>query len=229
MNVANQVCCSSSSPAPSPSQGPAAKFPAGSYTFDTVLSSVSTGCTSNSNTWRCFPYSTYSETGSGADTQFNWIITTSETNSSEYLISSSTNPFALDFINATLSLTDNGTAREAYKFSINMQKIVVPNVTLTANDATTNCFYNQTIFSAVLYTKMAKTYPSTNSTGANPSGSSGKYVSWPYAVDVLQIADGGSSVPDCYQMVNGNTGAHVTIDTEPSSQSCECAYENYGT
>lgn len=60
-------------------------------------------------------------------------------------------------------------------------------------------------------------------------GTGGGFPTWPYAVEVTQIADGGSSVPDCYQMMNGNVGAHVNIGTEASSQSCQCMYENYGT
>lgn len=221
---------SSSSPA---TQNPTTAFPVGAYTFDTYLASVSTACTPNSNTWRCFPYATYSETGSGADTQFNWIIAPSEANASNYVISSSENPFALDFTNASLTLTDVGKATEAYQFSTAMQKIVVPNVTLTADGATTSCFYNHTTFSAVLYTKMGKTYPSSNTTtsssGGTMPGTNGGYQSWPYAVQVTQVVDGGSSVPDCYEMNNGNTVAHVAIGTESATQSCNCVYENYGT
>ena len=105
-----------------------------------------------------------------------------------------------------------------------MQKTVIPNVTLTADGAATDCFYNGTIFSAVLYTKMEKTYPPQNTT--SPSATAA-YPPWPYAVDVQQTADGGTGVPDCYKMVNGNVGEHVPVATEATSQTCQCQYQNY--
>jgi hypothetical protein len=185
---------------------------------------VSTACTPNSDTWRCYPYTTYAETGSGADTLFNWIITPTKENGTDYLISSTDNPFALDFDNATLSLTNQGQSSEAYRFSVNMQKTVIPNVTLTADGAATDCFYNGTIFSAVLYTKKEKTYPAQNTTTPSATGA---YPPWPYAVEVQQAANGGAGVPDCYKMINGNPGEHVSIGNEPDSQTCQCVYQNY--
>src|SRR5205814_8516701 len=59
-------------------------------------------------------YTTYRESGSGADTTFNWIITPTPENATEYVISSSNNPFALDFDNASLSLIHQGQSSEAY-------------------------------------------------------------------------------------------------------------------
>ena len=187
---------------------------------------MSTACTPNSDTWRCYPYTTYRESGSGADTTFNWIITPTPENATEYVISSSNNPFALDFDNASLSLIHQGQSSEAYTFSINMQKTVIPNVTLTADGASTDCFYNGTMFSAVLYTKKKKTYPAQNTT--LPSGA-GAYPPWPYAVEVQQLANGSVGVPDCYKMINGNTGTHVPIGTKPESETCQCQYQNYNT
>jgi len=192
---------------PSP-QATTAPFPAGSYAFDTYLSTVSTSCTPNSNTWRCYPYVTYSEAGSGADATFNWIINPATESETDYVISSTNE------------------SSEAYTFSVNMHKTVIPNVTLTADGASTDCFYNGAIFSAVLYTKKEKTYPARNQT---PQSAAGAYMPWPYAVEVQQVANGGAGVPDCYKMINGNTGEHVPIGTEPDTQTCECRYQNYGT
>jgi hypothetical protein len=225
MGIADFHSYSTPSPSPSP-QATAAPFPAGSYAFDTYLSTVSTGCTPNSNTWRCYPYATYLEAGSGADTTFNWIITPTTENGTDYVISSTNNPFALDFSNATLSMTNAGQSSEAYRFSIDMQKTVMPNVTLTADGATTECFYNGTIFSAVLYTKKEKTYPAQNKTSPSAAGA---YLPWPYAVEVQQVANGGAGVPDCYKMINGNPGERVPIGIVPDTQTCQCLYENYGT
>jgi len=109
-----------------------------------------------------------------------------------------------------------------------MQKIVIPNVTISSNGAATECFYNGNMFSGVLYTKMPKTYPS-NTTFPIPAPPSGAYQPWPYAVEVQQRASGGDGVPDCYQLMNGNTGAHVDVGTESSGKTCLCAYQNYGT
>lgn len=111
-----------------------------------------------------------------------------------------------------------------------MQKIVIPSVALTSDGATTECFFNKTTFSAVLYTKMKRTYSSTNTTassGSSALGTAGGYQAWPYAVEVRQVADGGSSVPDCYKMVNDEAGDHVTVGSEAASQTCQCIYENY--
>jgi hypothetical protein len=123
-------------------------------------------------------------------------------------------------------LTNIGQSSEAYTFSVNMHKTVLPNVTLTADGASTDCFYNGAIFSAVLYTKKEKTYPVQEQT---PQSAAGAYLPWPYAVEVQQVAKGGAGVPDCYKMINGNTGEHVSIGTEPDTQTCECRYQNYGT
>jgi len=212
---------SPASPSPTP-QAPAAAFPAGSYAFETYLSTVSTACTPNSNTWRCYPYTTYRETGSGADTTFNWIIAPTTENGTEYVISPSNNPSAF----TTLSMTNKGQSSEAYRFAINMPKMVTPNVTLTADGASTDCIYNGTIFSAVLYTRKEKTYPPYNST--SPSATAA-YVPWPYAVEVQQVAKGGTGVPDCYKIVNGDTREHVPIGNEPDTQTCQCMYQNYDT
>ena len=201
-------------------------FPAGSYSFETFLNVLSSNCTSNPSTWRCYPYETYNQSTTGADTIFNWIITPTADNSSNYLISTSNNPFALDFANVTLTLVDVGLNTEAYTFSTNMQKIVMPTAPLTADGAATDCFYNGTIFSGRLYTKMGKTYPFGNMT--SPSGSNA-YQPWPYAVEAQQQTAGGSGVPDCYEMFNGNPGNHIDVPTVSSSQDCLCQYQNYGT
>jgi hypothetical protein len=123
-------------------------------------------------------------------------------------------------------MTDQGQSSEAYRFSVNMQKSVIPNVTLTADGSATDCFYNGTMFSAVLYTKREKTYPAQTTT---PLSSPGAYPPWPYAVEVQQVASGGTRVPDCYEMVNGDIAKHVPIGTVSDSQTCQCIYQNYGT
>lgn len=171
-------------------------------------------------------------------TTFNWIINPTgddlsgeDTSNTTYWISSSDNPFALTFMNATLKLQQAGTDDEAYAFEVPMQKIVVPSSPLTADDAATECYYNNTQFSARMYTKKAKTYPvQAGSASGNPDPDpSAIFGEWPYAVDVQQFIDGGSGVPDCYKVVNGVMGEKVDVGTVSIDESCECLYMNYGT
>jgi hypothetical protein len=171
-------------------------------------------------------------------TTFNWIINPTandlsgeDTSNTTYLISSSDNPFALTFINATLKLEEEGTDDEAYAFEVPMQKIVVPSSPLTADDAATECYYNNTQFTAKMYTKRAKTYPvQQGSASGNPDPDpSAIFGEWPYAVEVQQFIDGGSGVPDCYKVANGIIGEKVNVGSETINDSCECLYMNYGT
>ena len=213
-------------------------FPAGSYSFTTFLSIASTACTSNPATWRCYPYQTYNQSTTGAMTTFNWVINptanvspSKASGNTSYIISSSDNPFALTFTNATLSLENAGSKDEAYRFEVPMQKIVVPSEPLTADNAATECYYNHTLFSAKLYTKIAKTYPvQAGSASGNPDPDpNALFGEWPYAVEVEQFIDGGSGVPDCYKIVDGAMGAKVAVAGTTSSDSCECLYMNYDT
>ena len=171
-------------------------------------------------------------------TTFNWIISPTaaalsgqDTGNNSYIISSSDNPFALTFTNATLSLQQAGQDDEAYTFDVPMQKIVVPSEPLTADNAATECYYNNTRFSAKLYTKMGKTYPvQAGSASGNPDPDpSAIFGEWPYAVEVQQFIDGGSGVPDCYKVVNGVLGERVSVGSETITDSCECLYMNFNT
>ncbi len=171
-------------------------------------------------------------------TTFNWIISPTDddlsgkdTSNTSYIISSSDNPFALTFTNATLTLQQKGQEDEAYTFEVPMQKIVIPSAPLTADNSATECFYNNTQFSAQLYTKRAKTYPvQAGSASGNPDPDpTALFGEWPYAVEVQQFIEGGSGVPDCRKVVNGVAGEKVSIGIETITDSCECLYMNYGT
>lgn len=158
-------------------------------------------------------------------TTFDWIIT--PTNNSQFVISSSNNPFALTFSNATLNMVDAGLSSEAYTFQVPMDKQVIPTTALTDDNSASICDYNGTTFSATLYTKMASTYPSSSS--ASNSSSGAPFRPWPHAVSVQQVIGGGVSVPSCYKTVNGNRGDRIPLDTEPAQSNCRCAYQNFGT
>jgi len=226
----------SSAPPPSPSSSSSPStgpFPAGSYTFTTFLDTVKTACTSNSASWKCEPSVTYSENPTNSEATFNWIIAASGPN---FTIASTDNPFAINFSNATLSLLDPGSADERYTFTTTVQKVVFPSFAV-------KCFYNTTQFTADLYTKKAKSYPS-NSTSASATASAagaaetngaagapagGAFAEWNFAVYATQSIGGGVDVPECYNLNNGQTGSRVTsgYTVEPAGDFCSCAYKNY--
>ena len=222
----------SSSP---PSPGP---FPAGSYSFTTFLDTTSTNCTSNPASWTCHPYVTYATSPTNSQSIFNWIISATGPGSSpNFTISSTDNPFAIDFFNATLNLLDAGSDQERYKFTTTLQKAIFPSFGV-------KCFYNETQFTADMYTKKPKSYPA-NSTSPSSSASAtlsasttapsagappgGNFGEWGYAVDATQSIGGGVDVPACYDYSNGQIGDRVTdgYSVEPAEEFCSCAYKNY--
>ena len=209
------------------SQTQNATFPAGSYSFTTFLDTVQADCTSNAATWQCYPYTTYNQSASGAMTIFNWIISPKNDGSPTFVISSSDNPFALDFSNATLTLVDAGLSTEAYTFQVPMDKKVIPTTALTGDNSASICDYDDTTFSASLYTKMAMTYPAGSS--AQTNSTVGAFQQWPYAVSVQQVIGGGVNVPACYETMNGNQGNRISLETQPSQSTCRCTYQNFGT
>lgn len=195
-------------------------FPAGSWSISTFLSSTSSSCTSNSATWSCYPYITYNQSTTSSLAQFNWIIyafTSTSSTDPTYTISSTSNPFSIVFSNVTLTVQDAGQQSERYTFGVPMNKPVVPASALTSANIASTCYFNQTIFSASLYTNMSSTY-NTSTTEA--------FQSYPHAVSVTQEAESGSGVPDC---VSNADGASVgDFSASASGQTCSCNYMNYG-
>lgn len=243
--LANLSYSSSSTPAPSnstssaPSTAPTGPFPIGSWTFTTFLSTVSTNCTSNPESWTCEPAQTFAQSPSGSQAMFNWIITpaagTAQQQQQNLSISSTNNPFAITFANTSLTLADAGTGNERYTFTAqSVPKVVYPSANI-------KCYYNETTFSGDLYTKKSKTYPagssssSTTSSAATASstavGSSNQplFADWGFAVDATQSIGGGVDVPECYTWNNGVDGDRVTTGytSEPVGSFCSCAYANF--
>jgi len=206
---------------PNPNGPSNATFPAGSYSIDTVLSTVSANCTSNAATWRCFPFSTYAESPAKSATNFDWIITP-DPKSSNYLISTTPNVFAVLFTNISLSLMNATQDTEHYYFQTTMQKATIPNSPLTPTNSVSMCYFNQTNFQGYLYTKMEKTYPN-NSTTANATE---PYGPWPYAVRIEQTSPGGPGIPTCLDPSGKSQGNFSVSDT---TESCQCEYLNTGT
>lgn len=229
-----------------PDAAPAQPFPLGEYSFVTALRTQQTDCTSNPATWRCYPYTVYNDsdntTSSASLATFNWIISntssfyaTNETApssaegvDSNLTISSTNNPFSISFTNQTLryiSASGNDSSPR-YTFSFQMHKAVIPSSSILSSGAAAECFYNQTTFTGTLYLNASRSYP--NGDLADSTGVGG-YQQWPYAVEVRQRQSGGTSVPDCYEYVNGRVGDRVLngLDTQPLSRECICDYRNY--
>jgi hypothetical protein len=208
-----------------------ASFPAGTYAIPVFLTDVSTNCTSISPTWACYPYQTYDQNESSSMATFNWIITADNSNSN-FTLGTSENPFAPTFSNVPLTLQNPNAPDEHYAFSLNLFKKVVPDATITNDGSNANCYYNNTIFSGVLYTKkppQTTTLSNGNNTGSMNSNNS-DWKPWPYAVNVTQSISGGQNVPNCYEFGNnGADGPRVTngLEPQPANQICECKWMNF--
>lgn len=175
---------------------------------------------------------------------FNWIITAAvqpAATGANYTISSTDNPFALNFSNVSMQLLDRGLDTERYTFSLPMNKTVIPSVAITNDNSMATCFYNTTIFKADLYTRLAKSYPpspagtNSNSTAATSTGrgdgnsATAGFDPWPYAVRIEETIAGGADVPACYKTVNGNIGDRTTngLGAKPPDDVCSCLYKNW--
>lgn len=176
----------------------------------------------------------YASSSTNSEATFNWIINST---GPSFTISSTNNPFAIDFDNATLSLVDGGSDNERYTFTTMVQKAVFPTFNV-------KCYYNTTQFTGNLYTKRAKSYPPSSSAAATSSAAAaaassgpvgmaagGGFANWNFAVDATQSVGGGQDVPACYNYNanNGQVGSIITTgySVMPAADFCSCAYKNY--
>lgn len=220
----------SATPTSTPALG--ASFPVGFYAFNTFLKRASTDCTSNATTWTCAPYNTYDNSPSQSKATFYWNITTSTPGSpTNFSISSSDNPFAITFTNASLELVDTNLQSEHYHFKASDDKMVVPN-----GASNVHCYYNGTTVEGNLYTRLKQvfsdvSYTSTVSSVA-PASTGGAYSggqqNWPYAIEFTQSIGGGTGVPDCYRMEDGTAVERLTqgLETKASNEVCSCYYKS---
>ncbi|OAG07743.1 uncharacterized protein CC84DRAFT_1258774 [Paraphaeosphaeria sporulosa] len=196
-------------------------FPLGTYSLVTFLDTVQTNCTSNPLTWTCAPYTDYYTSVSKSQAIFNWIISGSK---DAYKISSTDNPFSISFKNADLELLDEGKDNERFRFQIDQTKTVSPSTNLTSDNAAVECDFVGNL-QGVMYTKMAKEYPSDQDPDASTT-----YTTWPYAVKVEQTAAGGNNVPSCYKTTSsGQHGESVSLEAEVETTMCSCLYKNWHT
>lgn len=198
-------------------------FPLGSWSVPTYLTSTNTSCTSNSATWRCYPYNTY--TDSNPSTSFSTLLwrITSPTNSTLDLEISNSNPtFSYPFTNQPLALADaNDVSLSAFSFDFTYRKQVVPNRDITGDNGATRCYYNNTLLSVKLYN---------NEQGAGgqvvgpPPGTANTTQEWPYAVEYQETIN---EAPECFRYVNGEETDPVDVAAGTGGD-CVCAYRNYG-
>ncbi|KAI9718830.1 MAG: hypothetical protein M1828_006519 [Chrysothrix sp. TS-e1954] len=211
-------------------------FPVGTWSIPTYLTNTTTGCTSNSLTWNCAPYNDYTPSSPQASfTTFDWAInsTSSPPSNDSLTVSSTSNPFYLTFKPSKLTLMDAGTPSERFAFNFSLPRSVIPRGSISADGATTLCYFNDTVISGSLYTRKAADLLASSSSSSSSLGISGQQTQkqWPAAAYITQSADGGSGVPDCYPASNGMvSGPRITQGLQPVSESrqCMCVYENAG-
>ncbi|KAL9000180.1 MAG: hypothetical protein Q9169_001082 [Polycauliona sp. 2 TL-2023] len=210
-----------SEPVDSPSTSPpAAAFPVGSYTLTTYLSTVRTSCVSQPADWSCFPYHTYSQSPSEALANFTWVITSSSPSS--FAISSTSNPWSVEFPSTPLQKVNPDTEEEHYHFTTSFDKTTVPS-------AGVQCQFNDTLLEGNLYTKKARNYPSPSPAEPPSASSTDKFQPWPYAIDIQQTIGGGQDSPQCFRMQSGRLGDRIINGRTPKGENeeCSCEYKNF--
>ncbi|GKT41824.1 uncharacterized protein ColSpa_02005 [Colletotrichum spaethianum] len=196
-------------------------FPAGSFAFNTALLEANTGCTSDSSTWQCFPYQTYSQSPNASTATFFWTI--SQRNSYTYQISSSSNPFSPQFANETMTLLEGNSYNERLVFNFTLPKTVVPSDAITQDGRAATCTFQDTAFRATLWTRRnaTTTVPqsgSTRTTMTANADSSIKWGVWPGQVEFVQVKSGG---PEC------KDSAGNAVKVAAGNKQCNCLYANF--
>jgi hypothetical protein len=194
------------------------------------LTNVSTSCTNDSATFRCYPFSPYSPLSPDtAAATFDWIIT--PVTSYSYTISSSDNPFAPQFANITLAMRDLNRYTERFDFNFTMAKPVVPSTVLPGTPASdgqgggvTTCWFNETVMSATIWTRMRADYPKNLTTVPDPRNASNTFAPWPYRVEVRQVQQAGPGVPNCRDS-NGRPFGNFAVAGDGGD--CGCYYANF--
>lgn len=226
----NGLVSRDSHPSGSPSaSSQAQQFPSGSYTFTTALANVTTNCTSNPDTFSCYPYSVYSPADpSRSSAAFTWVIAPAAFCSDadpRYVVSAPASPFAPSFSNVSMVLVDGGQATERLTFNFPMDIAVVPSKPLVAGrDTAATCYFNGTVMSATVWTRMRASYPATITDVPAPVNASTAFAPWPFAVEVAQVQQAGAGVPDCLDSRGVSVGNFSV--TGGSAAECGCWYSN---
>lgn len=198
------------------------EFPLGRWTVKATLVEANTGCTSNPAIWRCYPY-----TLGGATTFDLTILNTSAlyapnntvntaqgpARSPANLTVSSSNPFAIPFINQSLTYVApswNATAARL-EWSFTMTKSVVPSSPAMPDGETVECSFAGATFTGSLHLRAPAKRPEAKDESNE----------WPYAVEVRQRWLGSGGAVDC----KGLRGGKVSVPSVDGR--CGCAYRNY--
>ncbi|THW86051.1 hypothetical protein D6D18_07610 [Aureobasidium pullulans] len=211
-------------------------YPVGEYSLVTALRMVETNCTSNANTWRCFPGPTFDQSPAASLATFNWILSNTSTEyatnvsdlstsglgvAANLSISASDNPFSIVFDSTPLTFINDTSPR--YTFAANISQKIIPAANITADNRATVCFFNQTQVIGTLHLDdtFAQHYTYT--------GNNASYALWPYAVHVELVSPGGTDTPACYYTNNGVVGQQITdvFTAQPAEDLCQCEYRNY--
>ncbi|KAK6219409.1 ATP-binding cassette long-chain fatty acid transporter pxa1 [Pestalotiopsis sp. IQ-011] len=213
-------------------------FPAGSYAFQTALASTSTACTTNADTFRCFPYTTSNASAPGAEATFYWIISQSSSSYSspqpEYVVSAAPNPFAARFVNVSAAVLDRGTASERLAFRLPLDLGVAAGALDPGDDSAATCWFNGTgvTLGATVWTRRraadfsSSSSSSSDDTVASSSSASSNFAPWPFAVQVERLAVAAPEVPTCVTAEGRTLGQ---FGVAAGGGSCGCVYNNFGT
>ncbi|KAK4160961.1 hypothetical protein QBC43DRAFT_108774 [Cladorrhinum sp. PSN259] len=216
-------------------------FPAGSFSFTTALSNISTSCTSSSlqsssQTWKCFPYALLQPA------TYHWTI--SAPNSHTFIISSSPparNPFAPAFQNITMKLVDGNQYTERLTFSVPIPKAVSAEVeTQGGKKVVATCWFNSTVLSATLWTRVRASFPENITSVVVPANTAApSWSPWPFAVEVSERTRGADkgecrdSRGNVVAVVSGNGtstsegGGEADGNEQQPGGECGCGYKNF--
>ncbi|ETS81950.1 hypothetical protein PFICI_06952 [Pestalotiopsis fici W106-1] len=161
------------------------QFPAGSYAFKTTLASTSTACTTNADTFRCYPHTSRNASATGSEATFLWTIALSSQSSSssssslqqpEYIVSAaaSSSPFMISFTNVSVTVLDRGNDAERLSFQIPMDLGVVPTGDDGGGGGSATCWFNGTAtLGATIWTRRPPSLLNRSSSSGGGGGGDG--------------------------------------------------------
>ncbi|KAK8009030.1 hypothetical protein PG991_011581 [Apiospora marii] len=206
-------------------------FPAGSYSFTTALYDVKTDCTSNNDTFRCYPNKIYNQSRPDSpESESTYFWTISQVNSWAYTITAAPNPFVPQFTNLSLTQLEANQPGERLTFTFQMHgAAVVPLATLGGggNDTrSATCYYNDTVVTGTIWTRRPAAFPANLTTSVSNGGGKGRPLTasttfdpWPYAVQVVQST---RDAPNCQDIDGNRVGGNFGRAGE-----CSCSYANF--
>ena len=208
-------------------------FPTGTYSIVTYLDSVRSKCRkANRPNWTCYPYTTFDTSPSEALTVFNWKIeeepslrSSLPSSLTNYTISSTPNPFALEFSSSPLVLVDEGAESEHLLLQISLEPAAPPGNTTGEEDNSGICASRQNLLRAMLYTRRERGYPYE----VGDIEGTASFPLWPYAVRIEQIVSDGESISVCSRIDDGGVQNDVMDEdySKMESNMCGCVYQNY--